>query len=142
GDDELRQGGDATVDDRTIEAFTHLIRGLEQSRGPDFAMGRSTFNFIWPIPVLGPLFNNDACRACHDRNGRGLSQIGNGSLRSQALIRVSLDEGTPDVPGGDVPVPGLGLQLQDHSTVGVPEVVVTQTWIEHTEAYGDGEAFS
>jgi CxxC motif-containing protein (DUF1111 family) len=142
GDDERRQGGDATVDDRTIEAFTHLIPSLEQDRAREFAFGRSTFNFEWPIPVLGPLFNNDACRACHDGNGRGLSQIGNGALRSQALIRVSLGEGTPDVPGGDVPVPGLGLQLQDHATVGVPEVIVTQSWVEHTEAYGDGELFS
>jgi CxxC motif-containing protein (DUF1111 family) len=45
----------------------------------------------------------------------------------------------PEVPGGDCPVPGLGLQLQDHATVGVPEVIVTQTWIEHAESYGDGE---
>ena len=143
GDDERRQGGDATVDDRTSEAFTHLIAGLEKDGGQqEFALGRSTFNFEWPIPVLGPLFNHDACRACHDGNGRGLSQIGNGELRSQALIRVSLAEGTPEVPGGNVPVPGLGLQLQDHATVGVPEVIVTQSWVEHTEAYGDGEPFS
>jgi CxxC motif-containing protein (DUF1111 family) len=142
GGDELRQGGDATVDDRTIEAFSHLIPSLANSRGAQFAFGRSTFNFLWPVPVLGPLFNNDSCRGCHDRDGRGLSQIGNGALRSQALIRVSLGEGTPDVPGGDVPVPDLGLQLQDHATVGIPEVIVMQTWVEHTEAYGDGEPFS
>jgi CxxC motif-containing protein (DUF1111 family) len=140
--DELRQGGDATVDDRTIAAFTYATASVEHSQGQEFAMGRSTFNFRWPVPVLGPLFSNDSCRACHDRNGRGLSQIGNGEIRSQALIRVSLAEGTPDVPGGDVPVPDLGLQLQDHATFGLPEVVVTQSWVEHTEAYGDGEAFS
>src|SRR5262245_57211138 len=81
GDDdgeELRQGGAATVDDRTIAAFTYPIASVEENQGREFAMGRSTFNFVWPIPVLGPLFNNDSCRACHDRNGRGLSQIGNG----------------------------------------------------------------
>lgn len=138
GADELRQGGDATVDDRTPEAYAHLIPALE-SRSVEFAMGGSTFGFRWPIPVLGPLFNNDACLACHGGNGRGLSQIGNGATRSQALIRVSLAEGTPEVPGGDVPVPGMGLQLQDHATVGVPEGIVTQTWVEHTEVYGDGE---
>lgn len=143
GGDELRQGGDATVDDRSREAFTHQIASLATgSNNVMFSFGRSTFNFEWPAPVLGPLFNNSSCRGCHDGNGRGLSQIGNGALRSEALIRVSLAEGTPEVPGGDVPVLDLGLQLQDHTTVGVPEVIVTLSWVEHTDAYGDGELFS
>jgi CxxC motif-containing protein (DUF1111 family) len=141
--DELRQGGDTTVEDRTMDAFTHAATHLGRDAPTDFATGRSTFNFHWPIPVLGPLFNADACVACHAGNGRGLSQIGNGALRSQALIRVSLADGTPgampDEPGGDLPVPGLGLQLQDHATGGAPEVVVMQSWQEHAEHYGDGE---
>jgi CxxC motif-containing protein (DUF1111 family) len=139
GDDELRQGGDTTVDDRTREAFSHPAANLTAEQRATFQGGSSTFGFVWPIPVLGPLFNHDACLACHAGNGRGLSQIGNGELRSQALIRVSLEAGAPEVPGGDVPVPGLGLQLQDHATEGLPEVIVTQSWIERTEIYGDGE---
>jgi CxxC motif-containing protein (DUF1111 family) len=101
------------------------------------------FDFHWEAPLLGPLFNNDSCFGCHDSNGRGVSQIGNDTLNSQALIRISLPDGTtgamPDVPGGDLPVPGFGLQLQDHATVGLSEVIVTQSWVEHAEQYGDGE---
>lgn len=141
-DDDLRQGGDTTVDDRTREAFLHPAANLTAEQRTVFRGGNSTFAFRWPIPVLGPLFNHESCVACHGGNGRGLSQIGNGELVSQALIRVSLAVGDPEVPGGNVPVPGLGLQLQDHSTSGLPEVIVTQGWIERTEAYEDGELVS
>jgi len=134
-----RQGGETTVDDRTRDAFSHPAQNLTADQRTVFQSGRGPFSFHWQIPQLGPLFNNDACLGCHDGNGRGLSLIGNGALVSQGLIRVSLADGTPDVPGGDVPVPGLGLQLQDHATVGLPEVIVTQSWIEHAEMYGDGE---
>ena len=141
--DESRQGGATTVDDRTTTAFAHGAQNLTVDQRMLFQLAASPFDFHWPIPVLGPLFNADACLDCHGGNGRGLSQIGNGALQSEALVRVSLVDGTPgampDVPGGDLPVPGLGLQLQDHATVGVSEVIVTQSWIEHPEMYGDGE---
>jgi CxxC motif-containing protein (DUF1111 family) len=143
GSDETRQGGDTTVDDRTADAFSHPAVNMAAAQQLQALGGRSPFLFHWPIPLLGPLFNSDGCGDCHAGNGRGLSQIGNGALQSQALIRASLIDGAPggmpDVPGGDVPVPGLGLQLQDHATVGLPEVVVSQSWIEHAEIYGDGE---
>ena len=139
GPDESRQGGDTTVDDRTLEAFTHPAQNLTVDQREVFQLGRGPFNFHWEVPQLGPRFNNDGCVGCHAGDGRGLSQIGNGALVSQALVRVSLTDGTPEVPGGDVPVPGLGLQLQDHAIGELPEVTVTQTWIEHAELYGDGE---
>jgi CxxC motif-containing protein (DUF1111 family) len=139
GRDDSRQGGDTTVDDRTMDAFSHPAQNLTADQRAVFQAGRGPFDFHWESPQLGPLFNNDACLGCHAGNGRGLSQIGNGALVSQALIRVSLIDGTPDVPGGDVPVPRLGLQLQDHATIGLAEVTVSQTWVEHSEMYGDGE---
>jgi CxxC motif-containing protein (DUF1111 family) len=139
GPDESRQGGEGTVDDRTVDAFSHPAQNLTLDERGVFQAGRGPFDFHWEIPQLGPLFNNDACLGCHAGNGRGLSQIGNGTLVSQALIRVSLTSGPPEVPGGDVPVPDLGLQLQDHATVGLPEVTVTLAWVEHAETLGDGE---
>jgi len=142
-DDEARQGGDLTIDDRTQTAFSHPAPGLAADAQNSFVLGRSTFLFHWPQPVLGPLFNADGCADCHTGDGRGLSQIGNGALQSQALIRVSLVDGAPgaapEVPGGDAPLPGIGLQLHDHATDGLPEAVVTQSWVEHAVAYGDGE---
>ncbi len=142
GSDELRQGGDLTALDRTAFAFTHPASGLTADQQTAFPLGRSAFLFHWPAPVLGPLFNADGCGDCHTGNGRGLSQIGNGALQSQALIRVSLVDGSPgampDVPGGDAPLPGIGLQLHDHASNALPEAVVTQSWVEHAETYGDG----
>jgi CxxC motif-containing protein (DUF1111 family) len=142
GGDLTRQGGDLTVDDRTAAAFTNPAPGLDAGSQNAFPLGRSTFLFHWPPPVLGPLFNADGCGDCHTGNGRGLSQIGNGALQSQALIRVSLIDGAPgampEVPGGDAPLPGIGLQLHDHASGVLPEAVVTQSWIEHAETYGDG----
>jgi CxxC motif-containing protein (DUF1111 family) len=137
-----RPGGDTTVDDRTSEAFHHPAANLTADQLALFQLGSSPFNLHWRTPELGPLFNNDACLGCHAGNGRGMSEIGNGALVSQGLIRVSLVDGAPgavpDVPGGDLPVPGLGLQLQDHATDALPEVIVGLTWNEVGRPYGDG----
>jgi CxxC motif-containing protein (DUF1111 family) len=139
GTDELRQGGAHTVDDRSVDAFTHPLPALSVAEQEHHRMGRSPFAFRWQPPQLGPLFNHDACIACHAGNGRGLSQIGPSVFGSQALIRVSLDAGTPAVPGGPVPVPEYGLQLQDHAVGQLPEVRVQLTWVERGVMYGDGE---
>jgi CxxC motif-containing protein (DUF1111 family) len=148
GPDESRQGGDTTVDDRTINAFAHPAPNLTMAEQNMFMNGTSPFDFKWEIPQLGPVFNNDSCFNCHSSFGRGLSQIGpdgmidiNGPL-SEALVRVSMPEGMAEVPGGVVAVPGYGDQLQDHATVGLAEVATTLTWIEHTEMFGDGEMIS
>jgi CxxC motif-containing protein (DUF1111 family) len=142
---EDRQGGATTIDDRTNLAFTHPAANLTADQRVQFQAGTSPFDFHWEIPQLGPMFNNDACVGCHGHNGRGRSQIGaDGDIdisgpQSEALVRVSLPTGTPDSPGGPVPVPDFGLQLQDHATVGLPEVFVTLTWNEVSASYGDGE---
>jgi CxxC motif-containing protein (DUF1111 family) len=110
-----------------------------------FQAGAGPFDFHWEIPQLGPLYNNDACFGCHGSNGRGRAQIGNdGAItdingpQSESLVRVSLGDGTPSDPGGDVPLPGFGLQLHDHATVGLPQVHVEVSWSETPVTYGDG----
>lgn len=138
-DGDLRQGGDTTVDDRSREAFRHPAANLTADQRARFQNGRSTFDFQWDVPKLGPLFNNIACLACHGGNGRGLSQIGGTALASQGLIRVSLTDGEPGDPGGPIPMPGYGTQLQDHATVGLAEVHVELEWIERTDSFADGE---
>jgi CxxC motif-containing protein (DUF1111 family) len=138
-DDELRQGGDQTVDDRSIDAFTHYLPTLSIDEQEQHRMGRAPFAFVWAPPQLGPLFNHNSCSACHAGNGRGLSQIGPSTFGSQALIRVSLDAGEPGVPGGPIPVPDFGTQLQDHAVFGTPEVRASVAWIDRAITYGDGE---
>lgn len=138
-DEELRQGGDQTVDDRSILAFTHYLPTLSIDEQEQHRFGHGPFAFEWVPPQLGPLFNHNACSACHAGNGRGLSQIGPSVFGSQALIRVSLDAGEPGVPGGPVPVPEYGTQLQDHAVGMTPEVRVQLSWVDRTVMYGDGE---
>ncbi|HWU90685.1 MAG TPA: di-heme oxidoredictase family protein [Kofleriaceae bacterium] len=136
---EDRQGGDATVDDRTAEAFSHPVPTLDAAQAEQHRAGRGPVAFEWVAPQLGPLFNHDACLACHAGNGRGLSQIGPSAFGSQALIRVSLDNGEPSVPGGPVPVPGFGTQLQDHAIGRLPEIRASLAWVDTELRYGDGE---
>lgn len=138
-DGDTRQGGDTTVDDRSREAYRHPAANLDDAQRLRHQAGRSPFDFVWEVPKLGPLFNNSACLGCHGKNGRGLSQIGDGPV-SQALIRVSQSDGEPGDPaGGPSPLPGYGTQLQDHATVGLAEVRVTLTWLESVVAYDDGD---
>jgi CxxC motif-containing protein (DUF1111 family) len=135
---ELRQGGDTTVMDRTQAAFLHPSPNLTTADAETYQAGLGPFDFHWAAPQLGPLYNNDSCFGCHGSNGRGETQIGGGALFSQALVRCSLATGTPAQPGGDVPVPAFGLQLQDHANVGLPEVDVALSWMSHVEMFGDG----
>ncbi len=136
---ERFQGGDTTSFDRSIEALRQPIASLTEEQLDRHNLGRGPFTFVWTPPQLGPLFNHNACVACHAGNGRGESQIGPDVFGSQALIRVSQDVGEPAVPGGQIPVPGFGLQLQDHATFSIPEVRVTLTWLEVGELFDDGE---
>lgn len=137
-DSELQQGGTETVSDRTAAAFTHPLPGLDAAQAEAHLGGSGPFNFEWQPPQLGPLFNHNACIECHAGNGRGLSQIGPSVFGSQALVRISLAGGIPEVPGGNVPVPGLGTQLQDHGVHELPEANIELQWIETEVTYGDG----
>ena len=78
GDDlpgEDRQGGAATVDDRTATGFAHALPTLDAAQEQRHREGRGPVNFVWAPPQLGPLFNHSACLACHPSDGRGRSQI-------------------------------------------------------------------
>ena len=137
---EDRQGGATTIDDRTRDAFNHPAPNLDTEQQQLHQFGRGPFNFLWAPPQLGRLFNHNACLACHGGNGRGLSEVDRGPFGSQALVRISLTSGTPEVPGGNVPAPGFGLQLQDHATNGLAEVFIEVAWRETVVYYADGEA--
>jgi CxxC motif-containing protein (DUF1111 family) len=133
-------GGDnATILDRSELAFTHPMPTLDDDQLETHNLGRGPFRFHWTPPQLGPLFNHDSCVSCHFNNGRGLPAIGPSVFGSEALIRISVASGEPEVPGGPVPVPEFGLQLQDHATVGLPEVNIFLTYVEIEDFFADGE---
>ncbi|AKQ67488.1 putative thiol oxidoreductase [Myxococcus hansupus] len=144
-----RAGGDTTIDNRTSLAFAQPAPNLSAEHDALHRAGDAAFAAVFvPAPSrvnpgLGPVFNNTSCNGCHLRNGRGMPVMGPGPQRTQLLVRVSLPQGVPEHPLGAVPVPGLGLQVQDQSNYGVlPEASVTLEWVESPGRYVDGTAYS
>lgn len=90
---------------------------------------------------LGPVFNNNACIACHPRDGRGRPPYPEETSQSM-FLRISLP-GSDPVTGGPLPVPGYGTQLFDKAIFGVPVQGKFRTdWKEITGTFADGEGFS
>ena len=141
-------GGDLTVFERTSNGFSAPAPPLSDDELDRHLDGDVDFEAVFvsaPAPVnagLGPIFNHNSCAGCHVRDGRGLAQAGLGPVLSPLLVRVSLPEGEPADPGGAVPVPGLGTQLQDHAVFGhTPEAHIAIRYEDVDGAYGDGEPY-
>lgn len=150
-EDFALSGGATTVFEKTTFAYQLPSPGLSADEFALHAQGDIAFEarFVTaPAPInggLGPVFNNNSCNGCHIRNGRGMPVIGQGGLRSQMLVRVSLpaEFGEPAHPGGAVPVAGVGTQLGDHAIFGVePEASIDLDWVEEPGTYADGSAYS
>ncbi len=142
-------GGDLTVYDRSSNGFGGPAPNLDAVALGRHVAGDAAFEAVFvtaPAPVqggLGPRFNHTSCEGCHPRDGRGLALVGGPPLNSPLLVRVSLAAGEPEAPGGAVPVPGLGTQVQDHGVFGVaPEATVALAWEEVAGAYGDGTPYA
>lgn len=142
-------GGDTSIDNRSSFAFDQAAPNLTEEQNQDHIDGDIDFGdkFVAaPAPLnpgLGPLFNNNSCESCHTKNGRGQPIFLNPNLRSQALVRASLPEGEPEVPGGSVPAPGLGLQIQDHAVLGFePEADILLEWEDVPGEYPDGTQYT
>lgn len=141
-------GGNTTIINRTSSAFENPAPNLSEKDLEHHLEGDVAFEAAFVSapgdvnPGLGPTFNNSACVACHIKNGRGLPVIGKGPLRTQLLVRVSLSSGEGGEPGGPIPVPLLGNQLQDHAVYGdSPEVDIELEWVEEEGSYGDGTPY-
>jgi CxxC motif-containing protein (DUF1111 family) len=141
--DPRLSGGNATVFDETSRAFTHNITALSDGDLLVHELGDTRFegSFVTaPAPVnsgLGPIFNNVSCISCHHNDGKGTPTFG--AVNSSMLMRLSLKDAT-DTHGGDVPVPGFGLQLQDVATFGVQaEAKVIIGYIDSDFTFPDGE---
>lgn len=145
---EERSGGDTTVFDESRGAFSHVASNATFERGQVFAVGNAFFTDPWvtaPGSVmsrdgLGPVFNANACAACHVRDGRGRPPEGDEEMLS-ALVRISVPG--EDAHGGPAPVPGYGGQIQPRAIAGVtPEAATRVSWDEETVEYADGEVAS
>ncbi len=141
--DSRLSGGVSTVFDETSRAFTHNMNGLNERDLHVHELGDNRFegSFVTaPAPVnsgLGPLFNNVSCISCHHNDGKGTPTFG--AVNSSMLMRLSLKD-VEDAHGGQMPVPGFGLQLQDVATFGVqPEAKVIINYIDSDFTFSDGE---
>ncbi len=110
-------GGEASIDDRSADAFSFPAPNLTAEELERHFEGDVAFEAVFvspPSPVnagLGPLFNHTSCAGCHLRDGRGMPVAGDPRLGSHMIVRISVTAGQPVMPRGPVPVPGLGGQL-------------------------------
>ncbi|NJL47391.1 MAG: c-type cytochrome [Leptolyngbyaceae cyanobacterium SM2_5_2] len=151
-------GGETTVHNRTSRAYEQPAPNLDAYWADLHAAGDIAFEAAFvtaPAPVnpgLGPLFNGTSCAGCHLKNGRGMAKQGQRVVRVSHLEATKLDPSddpgvyaaeTPAPGGNAFPVPGLGLQVQEHGVHGfAPEAVVQVTWQEQPGRYGDGTPYT
>lgn len=145
-------GGSTTTWDRSADAYTFPAPNLDDDSFALHMEGDRAFEALFvtaPAPLnpgLGPVFNNASCNGCHIRNGRGMPSLGQGALRSQLLVRVSLNDPAHIAAsdhGAPVPVPGLGGQIQDHAILGfTPEAEIRLSWESVAGVYPDGAIYT
>lgn len=143
--DDSLAGGGTTTDDRTSLAFENPATNLSEEETVRHIKGDGDFASIFVSGQaafnggLGPLFNANSCDSCHTKNGRGQPLFNQGSGGSQAVIKISEDGVSPELPDGPNSSTHFGGQLQDQATFGnTPEAKVILNWKENNFSYPDG----
>lgn len=138
-------GGETTIFNATSQAFTFPAPNLADLGA--HLEGDLAFDAQFvsnPAPVnggLGPLFNENACVACHVGNGRGMPILP-GEPSSSTLFRISVPGHADDGTGGPRPVSGLGTQLNHQALFGVvPEGRVEVTHVIEAFQFPDGQGY-
>lgn len=146
--DELL-GGNITIFDQSINAFSQQVPSLESTQSLHFFVGNSFFNQNWvtsPASTtardgLGSIFNARSCATCHFKDGRGRPPKIAGEINHGLLLRLSIPE--QDLYGAPLPDPNYGGQLQDQSILGVKTEgefdIIYQTI---SGEFSDGESYS
>lgn len=137
-------GGAATTFLSNSKAFGDPVPGLDTYDSYVHSVGDAVFNQAFvsnPAPHfggLGTIYNNVSCVSCHHNDGKGTPTLG--EVESSLLTRISI-AGT-DENGGPLAAPGFGLQLQDKSISGSPEVKVSVSYVEQVFTFADGATAS
>lgn len=136
-------GGSNTVNQADAQAFNQPSPALLPSDVAYHNTGQGSFEQVFTLQQLIPLWNHNKCSGCHVSGGR--SPLGSDPLIPQLLFRVSVPGVAED--GGPNPVPGIGGQIQPfaivNGTVGIgPEGTVSTTYVEQLQAFADGQSYS
>lgn len=148
-DGEELTGGETTVFDEGLNAFSLTARNLVGERRDKFFVGNSIFRRTWVtapasttgLDGLGPTFNASSCGACHFKDGRGSPPASADEEFLALLVRLSVPgEGAHGSPLDD---PRYGGQFNHKAILGVPaEGTSRVTYDEVPGTFGDGTAFS
>jgi CxxC motif-containing protein (DUF1111 family) len=128
--DPARPGGETTVIEFGVNAFSLPSANMPPSRKVDFNVGNSFFRNPWVIAPsstrardgLGPLFNTNACQNCHIKDGRGHPPASEDANSVSMLVRLSIPAQQGDeerlLTQGVITEPVYGEQLQDMAIPG------------------------
>ena len=146
--DPALAGGDTTVFDATVNAFSLSARNMSSDRQTRFFVGNSFFNKNWVVAGnsttgrdgLGPTFNARSCSTCHRKDGRGRPPAP-GEAFTSMLLRLSVPGVDPH--GGPQGAGPYGDQLQSQAIDGVPvEGLPRVTYVERPGSFADGTPYS
>ncbi len=145
--DLSRLGGDLTSDMPLFAALELPAPNItSHERFLDHIAGHSDFHGSFEFfkkngqSVLGPLFNHNACGACHVKDGRGALNFRRSPEGSAMLIKVALKGLNAD--GSPRPIPGIGEQLRDHTINGRTKFNISLRWQKIQGRYPDGAAYN
>ncbi len=153
-DDELPaslSAGDTTHFHSGPMAFEQEVPNLSWGLSAAFDRGDGIFerpfdpaqspNFSYNADGLGPIFNHNACEACHVADGRSKPPSGPNERIDGGFVRVSIPGIGPY--GEPLTPPGYGHQIGDRAIDGVkPEAKVRINWLETLHSFPDGEVYS
>ena len=144
---DLLPGGETTVFDASVNAFSLPATNLALQEHPRFFAGNAFFNRNWVDAAsevngsdgLGPLFNVRSCSTCHFKDGRGQPPVGN-AVPNGWLMRISVpgegDQGAPK------PEPIYGNQISVRALPGLePEARIRVRYQAVQELYPDYVAY-
>lgn len=140
-------GGETTVFDTSLNAFSLSARNMTSERRSTFFVGNSFFKENWVIAPastegrdgLGPLYNARSCSGCHLLDGRGSPPEDPAEPLVSVLVRLSI----PGQDGEPAPEPPYGGQLQPRAIPGVvPEGDAFVSYEEQPGTFPDGAPYS
>jgi len=142
---EQYSGGEATVFNKSEEAFGFFASIISNDEQFDFGIGNSFFRQNWVVAPastaardgVGPFFNAISCSSCLFKDGRGRAPLFDGEEGHGLLLRLSIPGKGSN--GENLPDPIYGGQLQDNAVLGqIAEGNIRITYQPRIETFADG----